>query len=821
MLRIFALLTLSTVAALGQVCSTAVYPGAVATNSQVLVAADNIQTSNSATQAPTDTVLVVANPSGWLVNMIATVGTPVAGVPGSVEQELVTGIAGNVLTVTRAYAGTSAQTHLAGSFVSAYIDACYHQRLSAEIKAIENTLGANLSNIPSSGIPGGGSQTQYLQIQPNTGNNTTLRFNGIGSVSSSDYNFPSQTPGGVITGGFSASISLSPCPLGVNGSDASHYVYLAGGSGTAESVLITGGSCASGATSGTLVFTPANTHSGAWTVSSASSGVQEAINSGCVAGATGVTVASGTYTWQATVTIGCSNTWLVGSGIYGTLINRTGDFGDTVRIADNLQNVTVTGLSITQTINYAAGPPPTIANRPTSGAHIHMKGCNTCNVIGNRLLNMPYAVDVDTSAFVHIEKNQIQTVWDYANAGVQVGIAGIYLHHSAALQGFPTYVYVRDNSVTGYLSASRTITVNGNNLTLQEGVGAKYAVWIASCEVCFVENNNLEANDYDGVYLAQLANHGLSDALLNIKISNNYIDYNRLSGIAFDNSANPTATFALGTEVIGNTILGSNGGLNGISSTFTIGGGSVPSQWGGVVNDNYIDSTLGSGMSLLGSYGVGMTGNHITGYNGVNSYPTNSFSCSADPTGCTGDRVGNSAIYMSQDTSRMTATGNYLGGNLLGTVYDGATVFTVNGITIGQNPTYGTPVDNTAPNFDAGVQAVASRSPAVPYDPAFFTALGPISFINLSSIAVSGCGTLDATSTILSGRITSGTTGSCTPTITSTTAAATNGFSCSMQNITHPGSTNAMYQGGTNTSAIAFTGTTISGDVLVYTCAAR
>lgn len=168
--------------------------------------------------------------------------------------------------------------------------------------------GSNLNHTPS---PGGtsywtqlptsaftlpsGTQTQYLQIQPNTGNNSTYRFTSPTTLTSTDFDFPAQTPGNLlIAGGVNQSVTLTPCPIGVNGSDTLHYVYLSGGTGTAEAVLITGGTCTSGATSGTITFTPANNHSGAWTVSSAASGIPEALNSSATPHV--VTVPAGTYT---------------------------------------------------------------------------------------------------------------------------------------------------------------------------------------------------------------------------------------------------------------------------------------------------------------------------------------------------------------------------------------------------------------------------------------------------------------------------------------------------------------------------------------------
>ncbi len=124
-----------------QVCNTAVFPGGVATDSNLLVAADNVQTVLIAPQAVTDTVLVVQSSAGWLPNMVATVGTVSAGAGVSlIEQEKVTAVNGNVLTVTRGLAGTTAAVHIQGSVVSAYIDACYHNSMKSEVEAIETQL---------------------------------------------------------------------------------------------------------------------------------------------------------------------------------------------------------------------------------------------------------------------------------------------------------------------------------------------------------------------------------------------------------------------------------------------------------------------------------------------------------------------------------------------------------------------------------------------------------------------------------------------------------------------------------------------------------
>jgi hypothetical protein len=94
------------------------------------------------------------------------------------------------------------------------------------------------------------------------------------------YNW-SQSPGGTLTSGTTNTITLTPCPVGVdvsNNVNAPYGVYISGGTGAAEMALVTGGTCSSGASSGNITVVPVNNHSGSWTVASANSGIQEALN---------------------------------------------------------------------------------------------------------------------------------------------------------------------------------------------------------------------------------------------------------------------------------------------------------------------------------------------------------------------------------------------------------------------------------------------------------------------------------------------------------------------------------------------------------------
>lgn len=124
--------------ALAQNCSTPIFPNAVANQSQLLVAVDNIQTTLVTTQVFSDTIMTVINPAGIIPNMLLTIGF---------EQEKVTGVSANVITVVRGYANTTPINHPAKSIVANLIDACYNNVKTSEINAIENTLGPNLKNV--------------------------------------------------------------------------------------------------------------------------------------------------------------------------------------------------------------------------------------------------------------------------------------------------------------------------------------------------------------------------------------------------------------------------------------------------------------------------------------------------------------------------------------------------------------------------------------------------------------------------------------------------------------------------------------------------
>ena len=64
----------------------------------------------------------------------------------------------------------------------------------------------------------------------------------------------SQSNGANLSTAGAKTVTLASCPAGVIGTEPQYYVYISG-TGTAEAVLVTGGTCAGNSQSGTLQFT--------------------------------------------------------------------------------------------------------------------------------------------------------------------------------------------------------------------------------------------------------------------------------------------------------------------------------------------------------------------------------------------------------------------------------------------------------------------------------------------------------------------------------------------------------------------------------------
>ncbi len=116
------------------------------------------------------------------------------------------------------------------------------------------------------------------QVQPPpVASNLTTRMSGLKAL---DW---SQTILSPLAGGSPAIVTLTPCPIGVDTTSGAGYQVLVSEKEKSEAVNVvaTPGGCTSGAESGTIAFTPFYSYSAGYSIGSASSGIQEAINVTC------------------------------------------------------------------------------------------------------------------------------------------------------------------------------------------------------------------------------------------------------------------------------------------------------------------------------------------------------------------------------------------------------------------------------------------------------------------------------------------------------------------------------------------------------------
>ncbi len=311
------------------------YPASIVTDASLKVAVNRVQATLVSSVGSGDTLWTFGDTSRLVPDMLLSIDNEIVSV---------TSISGNVVTVVRGFDGTIPSPHQAGRVNSANVVAYHHNALVAEVEAIEQALGPNLSNVAGGA---GGASTQ-----------------------ASTYIW-SRTPGGTLSAGSVNTVTLTPVPIGVNGSDQGHWLYVSNGTGAAEPVLIVGGTAVSGAASGTVLFTPANAHSGAWSIGTATSGAQEALQQSCYTpGAPGIvyygTVAAQNY---APVVLNRNGVGLRGPGIHMGGITMHTPNTDIIQVGDNVTDIS--GLIVA---DMTIGVGLTAANTLGYGVNIRRAG---------------------------------------------------------------------------------------------------------------------------------------------------------------------------------------------------------------------------------------------------------------------------------------------------------------------------------------------------------------------------------------------------------------------------------------------------------------
>jgi hypothetical protein len=332
-------------------------------------------------------------------------------------------------------------------------------------------------------------------------------------ILSTDYAFTAQAPGGSLTAATPATVTLTPVPKGVNGADVGHYLYISGGTGTAEAVLITGGTATSGSSSGTVTFTPANSHSGAWTIGSASAGIYEAIKANPFKR---VFVPAGHYTMRAPLILAPAASLILYGDGYDPL-GASGTLLDFAAITTNIaaiQNIN-TGASVLNAITLRdlaiAGTSTT-----SGGDGIYLQGVVRVSLEGVQItgfagngVSTSGAFEVRIDRGCAIANNGKWGVYNNNTANLNL-IQDSYISWNSRSNGFGNICITSSNVATTPNQAIRVIgnAIESAGMSPFTSVSVAYGMTITGAQSAFVASNYFE-NNHDQPIFYSGANAGI------------------------------------------------------------------------------------------------------------------------------------------------------------------------------------------------------------------------------------------------------------------------------------------------------------------------
>jgi hypothetical protein len=275
-----------------------------------------------------------------------------------------------------------------------------------------------------------------------------------------------ETPSGSAIKAGPNTVTLAPCPKGVNGADLWHYLYIAK-TGKPEAVLITGGSCVSRAKSGTIEFTALYDHPAGYSIGSATDGVQEALIDADAASKGGqqlsrnVQIDPGSHIFHARLSVRATGLTISASAATITCAMQDtcimlGDPANT----NLFQNVAVSGLRVIAGI--FAGTWPALEDNANSSVITDLAPLNAS--ISGASFGSLVQVDNDQAAKI-IGLTTIATAWARCDTSFcSTAIVGPGANGDAGI------IWVQDSNLSLNCSANGIDNHNGNGLNVTNTV---------------------------------------------------------------------------------------------------------------------------------------------------------------------------------------------------------------------------------------------------------------------------------------------------------------------------------------------------------------
>lgn len=318
------------------------------------------------------------------------------------------------------------------------------------------TLGPSIAV---TGVANNGSGLIRITTAPvSLGSGQRVVISGVGGVTAANGNWAitriTKTTFDLVGSSFSGTYTS-----GGTIKQSIHSLYLSGGTGTAETIFVSGGTCTGLGAAGTIKAWVINSHSGTYNITSATGGAMEALWS-----------QTGTrrrvYLSQPTLTMH-GPIWLTtdfysdisGGGIMNTVLSRASDYLADIFIIDS-----VAGGSALHTLHDFWIYAPYFNGRVGSAA-IRLRGITCCGAYlqNIRIWDEHQGVVIDASDNIHLDKVE----FSQNTIGEIQPFAGLYITGSSLDVGGAASGLFVDNSVftvnEGYITSMPTISGAANN----------------------------------------------------------------------------------------------------------------------------------------------------------------------------------------------------------------------------------------------------------------------------------------------------------------------------------------------------------------------
>ncbi|KAI3598731.1 hypothetical protein D8I24_5677 [Cupriavidus necator H850] len=306
---------------------------------------------------------------------------------------------------------------------------------------------------------------------------------------------------------------------------------------------------------------------------------------------------------------------IIGQGVNSTIFRRFGDYGDTLEFAS-------AGACTVRGIWFYHGTMPTapftaLTNQITanpSSSHVRLVAAQGAVIEDIWAWRMPYQISLDTGSLVHVNRCNVQGVWDGLYSTATEGIAGIQIGGAGYIQ----LVYINSCYFGGSGNGPRDFTYSSSTgahlLNALQNVGNQYGIVVNQCEGLVIDRSEFGGNWNSNIF----ANCAAGGTCVEWRISDNFFDGagSQNTGACIYFTTQQNGTYATSVNIHGNHF---NNELLAFQHIVAFNGvGTEPALCHFTISENTFQASVGSAMMFYNARGGTITGNVVSGYNSKN-----------------------------------------------------------------------------------------------------------------------------------------------------------------------------------------------------------